>query len=77
MKEFYSHILSERVKVSVTTRVMRNIDNRGGFDNYMMETPDRLFPNQHAMDLKLKMEKKLIENNRNEFFGTQATSGKQ
>ncbi len=59
--------MNEKIKVSTTARIMRKIDWKGGFDNYMLETSDKLLTHQLAKDLKLRIERALIENSKLRF----------
>lgn len=55
-KEIYSDILDEKIKTTFTAKALREIDNAGGFDNYIMRTPDKVLCSNFAIELKRQME---------------------
>ena len=40
-RSFYSEILHKKITLKITTEALRQIEKLKGFDNYIMETPDR------------------------------------
>ena len=62
-REYYSDLLDEKVKYNFTNRAACEIDRAGGFDNYILNTPDRVLVSNAAISLKRKMEtvRKMIE----------------
>ncbi|XP_057289500.1 39S ribosomal protein L28, mitochondrial-like [Hydractinia symbiolongicarpus] len=55
-REYYSDLLDEKIKCSFTMKAVRQIDHAGGFDNYILNTPDKFLVSNYALALKRKME---------------------
>lgn len=55
-KEIYSDLLDENIKTTFTNKALREIDRAGGFDNYIMRTPDKVLCSNFAIQLKRRME---------------------
>jgi ribosomal protein L28 len=60
-KTFYSAILGRTVALRATTHALRWIDKVGGFDRYILHTPDRKLASAVASALKLEMQRTLAE----------------
>ena len=54
-KTFYSEILERTVSLRATTYALRWIDKAGGFDRYILHTPDRKLASNIASELKQEM----------------------
>lgn len=52
----YSDLLDEKIKTTFTAKALREIDRAGGFDNYIMRTPDRVLSSNFAIEIKRRME---------------------
>ncbi|EGD74396.1 hypothetical protein PTSG_06407 [Salpingoeca rosetta] len=52
-KNVYSHILEKKIKVKMTTRVLRCIDKAGSFDNYILKAKN--LESQLGEDIKAQM----------------------
>lgn len=48
--------MDEKIKTTFTNKALREIDRAGGFDNYILRTPDRVLCSNFAVHLKRKME---------------------
>jgi large subunit ribosomal protein L28 len=51
-KVFYSELLQRHFRLQVTTRVLRTIDKKGGFDNYLLLTPPEKLDLGRAIELR-------------------------
>ena len=59
-KTFYSEILDRTIKLRATTHALRWIDKAGGFDRYILHTPDRKLQSNVASALKIEMQEALV-----------------
>ncbi|XP_002156837.1 large ribosomal subunit protein bL28m [Hydra vulgaris] len=55
-REYHSDLLNETVCYTFTMKAVRAIDYAGGFDNYILRTPDNVLVSNAAIALKRKME---------------------
>ncbi|KAJ2001655.1 hypothetical protein GGI04_001740 [Coemansia thaxteri] len=55
----YSAILDQKLKLRVTSRVLRTIDKKGGLDNYLLETKDKNIASELGLELKQTLQKTL------------------
>ena len=51
---YRSEILDELLELKVTTETMRNIDRLGGFDNYILKTPEILLGGTRSLGSRIK-----------------------
>ena len=61
-KTYRSDILGEAMNIRVTTHAMRCIDRAGGFDAYILHTPDKKLGSALGSELKERMQKTLSDN---------------
>ncbi|KAJ2064173.1 hypothetical protein GGH94_003663 [Coemansia aciculifera] len=55
----YSAILDKKLKLRMTSRILRTIDKKGGLDNYLLETKDKNIASQLGLELKQTLQKTL------------------
>jgi len=60
-KTFYSEILDRSITLRATTHALRWIDKAGGFDRYILHTPDRKLQSNVASALKIEMQEALAQ----------------
>merc|ERR1711879_92216 len=51
-KRLWSEALNQRIRVKVTTHVLRTIDFHGGLDNYLLNTSDSKIDSRFGLQLK-------------------------
>lgn len=51
-KRLWSEALNRRVRIKVTTHVLRTIDFHGGLDNYLIKTSDKKIDSRFGLELK-------------------------
>lgn len=51
-KRLWSEALGRRVRVTLTTRVLRTIDRMGGLDEYLLATRDAKIDSRFGLELK-------------------------
>lgn len=54
-RKFYSEVLEQELKITVSVKALRCIDEAGGFDNYIINTHERTLDSKLAIDLKTLM----------------------
>ena len=54
-RKFYSEVLEQELKITVSVKALRCIDEAGGFDNYIINTHERTLDSKLAIDLKKLM----------------------
>lgn len=60
-KTYRSLLLGESMNIRVTTHAMRCIDKAGGFDAYILHTPDKKLGSALGSELKERMQKALSD----------------
>ncbi|KAI9471542.1 hypothetical protein LPJ78_002450 [Coemansia sp. RSA 989] len=51
----FSKILNEKLKINMTTRVLRTIEKKGGLDNYLLQTKDKKINSEFGLQLKKRL----------------------
>jgi len=54
-KQVYSDLLEKKLKIRMTTSVLRTIDKKGGIDNYILYTRDKDIGSKFGLELKEEM----------------------
>ena len=60
-KTFFSELLGRAISLRATTHALRWIEKAGGFDRYILHTPDRKLASNIASELKLELQAALAE----------------
>ena len=58
-KNFYSEILNRKFKLNVSTKALKTILKKGGFDNYILQTKPEKMNSKYGMYLRGLMQRKL------------------
>ncbi|KAJ2177481.1 hypothetical protein EV181_006520 [Coemansia sp. RSA 532] len=51
----FSSLLNTKMRINVTTRVLRTIDKKGGLDNYLLETKDKNINSEFGLKIKQQL----------------------
>lgn len=53
--KLYSHVLGRQVPLTITPEMLRSVEAKGGLDQYLLTTPDKLLHSDIASNLKWEM----------------------
>jgi len=68
-------LLKQSYKVLVTARVMKTVDKKGGFDNFLLDTSDSQLGSDLAVDLKYRLLQRISNNSRKAFMDPATAAG--
>ncbi|KAJ2358819.1 hypothetical protein IWW50_000796 [Coemansia erecta] len=51
----FSSLLNTKMRINLTTRVLRTIDKKGGLDNYLLETKDKNINSEFGLRIKQQL----------------------
>eukprot|EP01091_Cochliopodium_minus_P006946 TRINITY_DN16900_c0_g1_i2.p1 TRINITY_DN16900_c0_g1~~TRINITY_DN16900_c0_g1_i2.p1 ORF type:complete len:142 (-),score=36.97 TRINITY_DN16900_c0_g1_i2:23-448(-) len=66
-KTFFSDLLGKSFRIAVTTNVLRCMDKKGGFDNYLLLTKTKDIDSAFGSDLKRQLKKAYEDREKKKF----------